>query len=77
MKVTVKYFASLRETIGRAEDQLEIAENMTIADIWRQVNPEHIQNQQMLCALNMEYVDWGTVVQANDEVAFFPPVTGG
>jgi len=77
VKVTVKYFASLRETMGCAEQQVEIEEKATLADIWQQVNSAQGAERKLLCALNMEYVDWDTVVAAGDEVAFFPPVTGG
>ena len=79
MSVTVKYFASLRERLGRSEDQLELPDGgSTVADIWQRVSasgPELPDN--ILTAINMEYVKPDARVRDGDEVAFFPPVTGG
>ncbi len=77
MTLNVIYFASLRERIGRGNDQLEISEPTTVADIWTQATGETTLPDNVLMAVNHEYVDASTAVQANDEVAFFPPVTGG
>lgn len=79
MSITVKYFASLRERLGRSEDQLELAgDDSTVAEIWQRVSesePEMPDN--ILTAINMEYVKPDARVKDGDEVAFFPPVTGG
>jgi len=79
MSITVKYFASLRERLGRTEDQLELSgEDSTVAEIWQRVSvsePELPDN--ILTAINMEYVKPDARVKDGDEVAFFPPVTGG
>lgn len=77
MAVAVRYFASLRERMGRAGDSVDASEVSTIADVWQRVsgNPEMPANT--LVALNMEYVDPGRRVTDGDEIAFFPRVTGG
>lgn len=79
--ITIKYFASLREKIGREQDQLEFAPGMTIQSVWNQlhVQPEFsgLEVNDLLCARNMEYTRWDSQVSDGDEVAFFPPVTGG
>ena len=79
MSVKVKYFANLREILGRSEDHLEIGQGkVTVTDIWSMVAgtqkslPVHV-----LTAINMEYVKPDATVKNGDEVAFFPPVTGG
>ncbi|MGH8120422.1 MAG: molybdopterin converting factor subunit 1 [Gammaproteobacteria bacterium] len=79
MSVTVKYFASLREILGRSEDCLEIGErNITVAELWEQVaGKQKTLPQNVLTAINKEYVKTDTQVRDGDEVAFFPPVTGG
>ena len=74
--ISIKYFASLRERLGRAEDKLP-AGNYTVEDVWTQLNPQHPRPPNLLCAVNMEYSAWNTKVRDGDEVAFFPPVTGG
>jgi len=77
MSINVKYFASLRETVGRSEDQLDLDANMTVADVWDKLHPGNPLPESVLTAVNREYQDLGTIVRDGDEVAFFPPVTGG
>ena len=79
MTITVKYFASLRELVGRGEDSLEIDDTeMTVSEVWEKVaGPEKNLPDNILSAINMEYVKPDAPVRDGDEVAFFPPVTGG
>ncbi|OGT64539.1 MAG: molybdopterin converting factor subunit 1 [Gammaproteobacteria bacterium RIFCSPLOWO2_02_47_7] len=79
MSIKVKYFASLREILGRSEDSLEIGDgNITVSEVWKQVADEQKSlPENVLTAINMEYVKPDTAVKDGDEVAFFPPVTGG
>lgn len=79
--ITIKYFASLREKIGRAQDMIEFSDGLTIQRIWSQLNEQvelgGIKSSDLLCSQNMEYAQWDTLVNDGDEIAFFPPVTGG
>ena len=77
MSVHVKYFASLREEIGRAEDSVSISGSATVEEIWHQTTGNLQRDSLVLVAVNQEYADFDHVVQDGDEVAFFPPVTGG
>jgi molybdopterin synthase sulfur carrier subunit len=77
MTVHVKYFASLRDRLGRAEDRLDAAEGTTVAEVWVTLWPEIPLPQNALAAVNMEYAELSQIVHDGDEVAFFPPVTGG
>ncbi len=77
MPVNVRYFASLREAIGRSDDQVAVTEGMTVAQVWQQATHNMEQPQHLLVAVNQEYASFGKEVQDGDEVAFFPPVTGG
>jgi molybdopterin synthase sulfur carrier subunit len=74
--ITVRYFASLREQIGRSEDRLEPTGIRTVADVWRRISAENLPANTLI-AINQEYGVWESPVNAGDEVAFFPPVTGG
>jgi len=77
MSIKVRYFASLKESLGRSEDELEFVEVITVIDVWSQANPDSDLPANILAAVNMEYVALDSLVKNNDEVAFFPPVTGG
>jgi molybdopterin synthase sulfur carrier subunit len=75
--VSVKYFASLAEELGRREDVLEAGVATTVEAVWHAAVGEGSLPPNVLSAVNHEYVDRGHAVRDGDEVAFFPPVTGG
>jgi len=50
---------------------------MTVADVWDQVTQGEKFLPNILSAVNQEYVDRAHTICDGDEVAFFPPVTGG
>jgi molybdopterin synthase sulfur carrier subunit len=77
MTVDVKFFASLREQIGCDGAKVEIGEVATAADVWLQASGGKPLPPNVLVAVNQEYTDPNAPVQSGDEVAFFPPVTGG
>ena len=70
------YFAGLREQLGREQDDLEASGIATAADVWKQVSNTDLP-ANTLVAINQEYARPGDAVSDGDEVAFFPPVTGG
>ena len=74
--IEVKFFASLRETLGMESSQIEARPGITIGEIWDQVAAREYPTNT-LCAINMDYAKAEDVVSDGDEVAFFPPVTGG
>jgi molybdopterin synthase sulfur carrier subunit len=49
----------------------------TAADVWRIATEDHEFPSNTLIAINMEYANAEQAVNDGDEVAFFPPVTGG
>jgi len=77
MAIKVKYFANLRELIGRSEDSIEYRDGLSVAEIWDMVRGEVQDSTAYLAALNMEYTNNSTIVKDGDEVAFFPKVSGG
>ena len=77
MKISVKFFASLREQIGKADALIETEDSLSVLEIWKQASESESLPENTLCAINMEYTDPNAMVSDGDEVAFFPPVTGG
>lgn len=79
------YFARLREELGTAEEEFQLPEHvhtveqlrrhlMTRGDTWQSVLAP---TKNLRVALNQEMVKGEAPIHAGDEVAFFPPVTGG
>ena len=77
MSIRVRYFASLKESIGRSEEVVEGGNNLTARELWAVCIREKTPPDNVLVAINMNYAAWDSVVKDGDEVAFFPPVTGG
>ena len=77
MAITVKYFASLRERMGRGEDRLDPPLPATVEQVWARVGGPEPLAGNLLSAVNLEYAEADHPVADGDEVAFFPPVTGG
>ena len=74
--IQIKFFASLREKLGMESASIDARTGITIREIWDQVTSEDYP-VNTLCAINMDYAKPDDVVSDGDEVAFFPPVTGG
>jgi len=85
VKVKVLFFASLREQLGTSGEEIELPGGVsTVAglrshlsqknDSWRSVLAE---GKLIRAAVNQDMVQASAPIKAGDEVAFFPPVTGG
>ena len=77
MSVQVRYFASLRERLGRDGDRIELRQPQPVSAVWQAANGDTAMPDNLLMAVNQEYVAADALVRDGDEVAFFPPVTGG
>jgi molybdopterin synthase sulfur carrier subunit len=75
MSINVKFFASLREQIGFADSTIEQAS--TAAEVWDLATNNAERPDNLLIAINLDYAKLSSEVNDGDEVAFFPPVTGG
>ena len=80
----ILYFANLKQTIGKSEETIKIKGKIKIKEIINQLKQKNnlykkaFENTKNLkCAINCEYADFDRFVTDGDEVAFFPPVTGG
>lgn len=77
MGITVKFFASLREQTGCDNCTLSAEEVGNAAEAWDKATNGLKFPPSTLIAINMDYADATQPLKDGDEVAFFPPVTGG
>ena len=77
MSIRIRYFANLKESMGRAEESISAENVTTVQDVWDKANLSKPMPDNILAAVNMDYAALETQVKDGDEVAFFPPVTGG
>lgn len=77
MKIKILYFASLREQVGRANDLLEVSKPISALEAWQQATGLDNIAENLLIAVNQEYISEDALINDGDELAFFPPVTGG
>ena len=76
MQVRVRLFAGLRERAGAGELELELPEGAVVGDALEKVRAL-TDGVPVVMAVNHEYADPGAPLQAGDEVALIPPVSGG
>lgn len=82
--VTVLFFAALREQVGHAKTDQRIGNDATVAELrttlcnrgepWQSALTDPVR---AIAAVNQDYADETQRIQPGDEIAFFPPVTGG
>lgn len=81
--VKVKFFAALRERLQCAELMIDSQPDDSVAAVRNRLLESHPQwrhellDNDVLCAKNFTFVELGESVGTGDELAFFPPVTGG
>lgn len=83
-EVSLLYFAWVRERIGMAQERMVLPEPVLLGELvalLKARGPGHAAALQELsrlrAAVNQDFVGWEAVVRPGDEVALFPPVTGG
>lgn len=80
-EVKVVFFARHREQMGMSECCIPLSAAVSLAELKQQLGQLYPQfnslRQPIMAAINQDFADDDQSVQAGDEVAFFPPVTGG
>ncbi len=84
MKIRVRYFAFLREAAGKEHETVELSsEGASVDDVLGVLGSrggelgELLRRRPTLFAVNGEYAARDSSVREGDEVALFPPVSGG
>lgn len=83
--MTLLYFAWLRQKIGKSEEQIELPPHITtlsqLVEHLRGLGSGYADaladTTRIRAAVNQTHVGFDTAIRNTDEVAFFPPVTGG
>lgn len=81
--VTVRFFARLREQLGTDSLAVPISGQTTVAEVLNTlaarggVWQELVEDNRVMIAVNQAMAKTSTPLSPQDEVAFFPPVTGG
>ncbi|HSM94819.1 MAG TPA: molybdopterin converting factor subunit 1 [Rhizomicrobium sp.] len=83
--MTLLYFAWVRQKTGRGEEQLALPESVkTVADLAAFLSARgggyaeaFADLRRVRVAVNQDHCGFDTTLRDSDEVAFFPPVTGG
>ncbi len=85
MNVKILYFARIKESVNYSTEELDLPSDVSTVtalknylsqrgDVWANL---FNGKQTVRAAINHQLVDDMAIIQAGDEVAFFPPVTGG
>ena len=77
MTISVRFFASLGEQLGRRQVDVNAEDAISVLEVWNKATNFHQPPDNLLCALNQSYAAAADSVKDGDEVAFFPPVNGG
>ncbi|HSH97933.1 MAG: molybdopterin converting factor subunit 1 [Methylophilaceae bacterium] len=82
--IKVLYFASLREQLGVSTEEIRLSKpEISVADLVAELAARGADwqnlaaNKNVRVAVNQTLVTNDAIIKAGDEVAFFPPVTGG
>jgi sulfur-carrier protein len=82
--INLRLFARFREDLGLDSEQFETADISCVEDLLRQLRLRGgawsrllAEDQRIMIAVNQEMANTGTPLSDGDEVALFPPVTGG
>ena len=79
MKITVKYFAALRDERGLDEEELNGAFSSP-KELYLEIKNQHglsMCTSKLKVAINDEFADWDSELKAGDSIVFIPPVAGG
>ena len=81
MKISVQFYAQLRDLAGASELQVDLPDKATVSDllakIYEQMPALRSRDRSILIGAGVEFVDRNYKLKAGDEIAIMPPVQGG
>ena len=81
----IKYFSWIKEHVGMSEEQIELPDHINnvneLINYLNELDKKYsliLEKKNLIkIAVNKTYSSFDTNISNNDEIAFFPPVTGG
>ena len=80
MRIKIRYFGQFRDITGLTEEEIETKEGVMVIELRDQIRekyPKIAAKREVLVAVNSTFTSLDTVINPEDKVAFFPPVSGG
>ena len=80
MEVNVLFFGIMKDMVGRQQLDIDISGPVLVSDfknILIEKYPKLRALNSVAIAVNSEYADDSMIIEANDEIALIPPVSGG
>jgi molybdopterin converting factor subunit 1 len=81
VKLKLLFFAGHREMLGAVSKPFEMPEGATVQDLFDALAAKYPALKEMagrtIIAVNRDQAEWDRKLQDGDEVAFYPPVSGG
>ena len=81
--VTVKFFAMLKNKVGKGTVELSFNEALTLEELKERIKKEfpeisdYLTGKRVLISVNQEFADKDTIIKDGDEVGLLPPFSGG
>ena len=83
--MVIKYFSWIKEHVGKSEEQIELPDYINnvneLINYLNELDKKYsliLEKKKLIkIAVNKTYSSFDTNISNNDEIAFFPPVTGG
>lgn len=80
MHVRVLFFGQLKEIVGRAVDDVDLADGARVEELFARYGAKHPQlvgfRGSVVASVNQEFADWQSPLAGGDEVAFLPRLAG-
>ena len=74
----VRYFAYFKEKLGADTGYIELEKPHSVNNLRKKISHLHkIDEEKILIAINGSFADLKKILKADDEIAIFPPVSGG